>query len=343
MTATTVPFRARAWSVLAGFALASAAVCSVPAAHAQTTAATAWPNRNVRLILPLGPGSGADIGARLIADRVSKVWGQPVIVENKPGGDSILAITAVISANDDHILLWGPSAAFTAHPYSHAKVPYDIREIFPIARVTNTLVTVAVSSPTKAANVGELTQLARANPGKLNWASVTGLNDFLFQSYVRNQKLDMVRVPYRDAVQAATDLSEDRIQVYTSAYAISRPQVESGKVRPIGFTNSRRAGIMPNIPTVREQGFPELEFDGMVGIYGTRVVSEDARRRIAADIRVALQDPIVIDRLTATGQVINPGDAAEFSAAIEEQRKVASGAAQILGIKPAAGAAPVKE
>ncbi len=117
-------------------AIATLATAFLPATLAQ---AQTWPSRNVRLILPLGPGSGADIGARLIADRVSKVWGQPVVIENRPGGDGIVAITAVINANDDHILLWGPSAAFTAHPYSHAKVPYDIKEIFPIARVSNTL------------------------------------------------------------------------------------------------------------------------------------------------------------------------------------------------------------
>ena len=304
------------------------------AAQGASTAPT-WPTRNVRLILPLGPGSGTDISARMIAEKVSKLWGQAVVVENKPGGDSVVAINSVISANDDHILLWGPSAAFTAHPYTHAKLPYDIREIFPIARVTNTLVVFTVSSAIKPTSVAELVQLVKANPGKFNWASVTGLNDFLFQSFVRSQDLDIKRVPYRDAVQAANDLGEDRIQAYTSAFAIARPVLESGKIRPIAFTNTSRAGIMPNIPTVREAGFPQLEFDGMVGVYGTKAVSAEAKKRISADVRSALDDATIRERLTATGQVINPGDSAEFVAAIGEQRKVAAGAAQILGIKAA--------
>ncbi len=312
--------------------VALAVTLALAAAEAR---AQSWPTRSVRLVLPLGPGSGADIGARIIADRIAKTWGQSVVVENRPGGDSVVAISSVINANDDHVLLWGPSSAFTAHPYTHAKIPYDIREIIPIVRVSNTLVVITVSKDLKATSMAELAQQARDAPGKLNYASVTGLNDFLFQAFVREAKLDMVRVPYRDAVQAANDLAEDRIQAFSSAYAISRPQVESGKIRPIAFTNTKRAQIMPGIPTVREAGFPAMEFDGMVGAYSTKVVGPAARRRISADVREALKDPIVIDRLTATGQVVNPGDSDEFVAAIDEQRQVAAGAAKILGIKAA--------
>lgn len=315
--------------------LVAATALALLATASSGAMAQSWPQRSVRLILPLGPGSGADIGARLISDRLAKVWGQPVVVENRPGGDSVVAINTVINAKDDHMLLWGPSAAFTAHPYTHAKIPYDIKEIIPIVRVSNTLVVVTVANAVKATSMGELVALARTAPGKLNYASVTGLNDFLFQAFVKDANLDMIRVPYRDAVQAANDLSENRIQAYSSAYAIARPMVEGGKIRPIAFTNTKRAQIMPGIPTVREAGYSAMEFDGMIGAYSTAVVGAAARKRISADVRASLADPIVLDRLTATGQVVNPGDSAEFAAAIDEQRKVAAGAAKILGIKAA--------
>src|SRR5262249_26290692 len=94
--------------------------------------AQTWPQRTVKFVLPLGPGAGADIGARLLADRLNKKWGQPVVVENRPGGDSIVAIGAVLGANDDHTLLFGPSSSFVAHPYQHAKLPYNPDEIVPI-------------------------------------------------------------------------------------------------------------------------------------------------------------------------------------------------------------------
>ncbi len=319
-------------SRLAAACAAAVAAIALPAADA---VAQNWPQRIVRLVLPLGPGSGTDIGARIISERLAKEWGQSVVVENRPGGDSVVAISSVINANDDHILLWGPTASFTAHPYTHAKVPYDIREIIPITRVSNTLVVITVANSVKATTMAELAQRAREEPGKLNYASVTGLNDFLFQAFVKDAKLEMVRVPYRDAVQAANDLAQGRIHAFSSAYAISRAQVEGGKIRPLAFTNTLRAGIMSGIPTVREAGFPAMEFDGMVGVFSTKALNEAGRLRIARDVREALKDKVVIDRLTSTGQVVNPGDRDEFIAAIDEQRKVAAGAAKILGIKAA--------
>ena len=99
-----------------------------------------WPQRPVRFIVSLGPGSGADIGARLIADKLTAKWKQPVVVENRPGGDAVVAINALISAKDDHMLLYTPTSSFTAHPLPDAKLPYDPSELTPVARVSNTLV-----------------------------------------------------------------------------------------------------------------------------------------------------------------------------------------------------------
>src|SRR4051812_38463233 len=109
--------------ILAGLAIAFA----VLAAATQASSAQSWPTRPVKLVLPLGPGSGVDIGARLIADKLSQKWGQAVVVENRPGGDGIVAITAFTGAKDDHVLLVAPTSSFTAHPYLHDKLPYDPR------------------------------------------------------------------------------------------------------------------------------------------------------------------------------------------------------------------------
>ena len=105
-------------------------------AAAQPASPQSWPQRPVKFILPLGPGSGADIGARLIAEKLAAKWGQPVVVENRPGGDGFVAINAFVSARDDHMLLFGPASSFTAHPYLHDKLPYDPRDLAPVARVS---------------------------------------------------------------------------------------------------------------------------------------------------------------------------------------------------------------
>ena len=115
-------------------------------ASAGPSAAQNWPTRTVRLILPLGPGSGTDIGSRLLAERLSRRWGQPVVVENKPGGDGIVAIGAFVSARDDHVLLFAPASSFTAHPYMHDNLQYKPDDLATIARVSNTLIALSVPS-----------------------------------------------------------------------------------------------------------------------------------------------------------------------------------------------------
>ena len=127
--------------ILLAFALAG---MSAPAQ------AQEWPVRPVKFILTLGPGSGADLGARLLAEKLSARWGQPVVVENRPGGDGFVAINAFTGARDDHVLLFGPASSFTAHPYLHTRLPYDPRDLAPIARVSSTLVSIGRRRPAPA-------------------------------------------------------------------------------------------------------------------------------------------------------------------------------------------------
>src|SRR5580700_2976966 len=120
------------------------ALAFVMAASVTASAETKWPTRPVRFILTLGPGSGSDIGARLLADRLSQRWGQPVIVDNRPGGDGLVAINAFVTAHDDHVLLFAPSSSFTAHAYLHDNLPYQPSDLVPITRVSNTIITISV-------------------------------------------------------------------------------------------------------------------------------------------------------------------------------------------------------
>ena len=219
-------------------------------------AADAWPTRPVRFIVTLGPGSGVDIGARLIADKLSARWGQPVVVENRPGGDGILAITGFLGAHDDHVLLVSPVSSFTAHPYFHDKLPYEPRDLIPIARISKTVVAVSVPTSLNVNSLKELEALARAKPGQLNWTTATGFTDFVFAGYLHTVGLNMAKVPYKNPAGAVTDLAAGVIQVYMPAYAIVRPQVEAGTVKVLAVTNHERAPAIPDIPTARRGRLP---------------------------------------------------------------------------------------
>src|ERR1700741_1434365 len=115
-----------------------------PLFAAAPVAAQSWPTRPVKFILTLGPGSGADISARLLADRLTKKWGQPIVIENRPGGDGIVAINTFVTAQDDHVLLFAPSSSFIGHPYQHDNLPYKPDDLAPVARVSNTVVGISV-------------------------------------------------------------------------------------------------------------------------------------------------------------------------------------------------------
>src|SRR5436190_2416635 len=294
-----------------------------------------WPHKPVRFVLSLGPGSGADIGARLYADRLTKLWGQPVVVENKPGGDGVIAINAVIQAKDDHTLMWGPTANFVGHPYSLDQLPYDPKELVPVARVTGTVVTLGVPASMNVNSLKDLLTTAKQKNGWLNWTTAVTMTDIILEGFLKTQGIEAAQIRYKQPAEAVNDLISERLHLYSSAYAIVRPSVQSGKVKLLAVQARNRVPGL-DLPTVSELGFPGLNFEGLVGIIAARSsnLSEAAKERIAADIKTVSQDPLVAERLASTAQLNVPGNAAEFAASIEEQTKQLNDSAKLLGMKP---------
>jgi tripartite-type tricarboxylate transporter receptor subunit TctC len=309
--------------------------CTVLSLGATLAAAQTWPQRPVKFILSLGPGSGADIGARLYADGLTRLWGQPVVVENRPGGDGVIAINAVIQAKDDHTLLWGPTANFVGHPYSLDKIPYDPKELVPVARVSGTVVTLGVPASMNVGSLKELLETAKQKKGWLNWTTAVTMTDIILEGFLRSQGIDAAHVRYKQPAEAVSDLVSERIQLYSSAYAIVRPQAQSGKVKLLAVQARNRVPGL-DLPTVSELGFPGLDFEGLVGIIAARSsnLPKAASDRIGADIKAVSKEPAIAERLAATAQLNTPGDAAEFAASIDEQVKQLAESAKLLGLKP---------
>jgi tripartite-type tricarboxylate transporter receptor subunit TctC len=311
------------------------AFCTVALVNATSAIAQSWPQRPVKFTLSLGPGSGADIGARLYADRLTKLWGQPVVVENRPGGDGVIAINAVIQAKDDHTLLWGPTANFVGHPYSLESMSYDPKELVPVARVSGTVVTLGVPASMKVGSLKELLDTAKQKKGWLNWTTAVTMTDIILEGFLKSQGIEAAHVRYKQPAEAVNDLISERIQLYSSAYAIVHSQAQSGKVKLLAVqAHNRVPGL--DLPTVSEVGFPGLNFEGLVGIIAARSsnLPNAARDRIGADIKTVSKDPLVAERLAATAQLNTPGDAAEFAASIDEQVKQLAESAKLLGMKP---------
>ncbi len=232
-------------------------------------AAQDYPTRPVRFILPYGPAAGVDISARLLADRLTARWGKPVLVENRPGGDGLVAIGAFTGANDDHTLLFGPAGTFAVHPYEHEKLPYDAdRDLLPIASVTTIILAVSTSASLKLGSLGELVAMVRAQPGKLNAAAANGNADFLLFGFLKSSGLQVAKVPYRDIMQAPNDLAEGRIQLLMTSLVVVQPQMQTGKVKVLAVTSRARAPSAPDVPTAVEAGYPALQLESPIGVFG---------------------------------------------------------------------------
>src|SRR5437764_1724329 len=314
--------------------LGSAAAVRLLVARAEQASAQIWPQRPVKFIVPFGPGAGVDIGARLLADRLPAHWGKPVVIENRPGADGLVAIQAFVSANDDHVLLCSPSGSFTVHPFQYDRLPYTPADLVPIARISNTILAVGVPASMNIGTVAEFVARARAEPGKFNAAVVPGITEFTFDYFVKTAGLSVQKVPYRDIVQAATDVGEGRLQFYMGSYAIMQPQAQAGRLKILVVTGGQRAPILPEIPTATEAGFPALEVDGLVGVFGPRAMASELREKIGADIKAVAGDPEIAARLAGTAQVPNPGGPTEFADSVDDQRAKIATIAQALGIKP---------
>jgi tripartite-type tricarboxylate transporter receptor subunit TctC len=301
----------------ASIVLASAFGATAPAADGNG----AWPLRPVKIIVPIGAGTAPDAAARLVADGLRQRWGQPVVIENRPGADASVGTGAFANANDDHTLLFGFASALTVNPLIQEKVPFDpARDFVPISAVTNTIIAIAVHRDLPAHSLADLARIAEGTPGKILWGSGPSLPRFLFAAFLKQRNLDMLYVPYRDAGAAPIDLAEGRVQLLIVSLQATVGPVQSGKARVIAIANTHRAAMLPDVQTAIEAGYPEMSIDGLIGFFGWRGMPAKLRDRISADIVEVLKDPEMRARIEASGQLVLGGTPDEFTAAIERQR-----------------------
>jgi len=313
------------------------AVAIVAALAFSTTPSYAqpWPQRSVRVIVPFAPGSSPDVAARIFAEQLGVRWGKAVVVENLPGADGLVATAAFAAAQDDHILLFSPAAPITVYPLVQEKLSYDpVRDMLPISAVAETFGAISVPASLPVTTLSELVEYVRSRPGKLNWATAGGAFPILISGLMKLAELDMTHVPYRNQNLAIQDLAEGRIQLFATAMTALLPLAQAGKIRVVAVTNKKRSPLWPDIPTVTESGYPDLAFDGLIGVFAPRGTPDDRRERISADIRAIAADQVVAKRLGATGQIVRGSTPAEFTAAIEEQRSRISAIVQLIGKPP---------
>ncbi len=328
------------WSRAKAAALMLAPVLVTGAAHAQPSLQTSfptWPQKTVRFVIPLPPGSGTDLAGRLVAERLTERWGQPVVVENRQGADGIPAVSSFLSARDNHTFLLSFAGVITFNALLHERLPYDpATDLVPIAPVIDNFLGVSATALLKVNSLAELVQAARAQPGKLNWAATPGLPYYVLLALQKSAGIDMVQVSYRDFAPAYQDLNQGRLHVAATGVPTLAPHHQAGTAKLLFVTNRDRSPQTPDVPTAAEVGYGELTFEGTVGLYGWRDMPVSLKERIATDLNAITADPAFRARAIAVGTAPRSGTPAAFAAAIEEQR------AKIAAIHQASAKSPAQ-
>jgi tripartite-type tricarboxylate transporter receptor subunit TctC len=278
-----------------------------------------WPERTVRLISPSSPGGSPDIVARLFAEKLSMRWKVGVIVENRPGADGMIAIQAVLGATDGHTLLATHSGAITVTP-AIRKLPYN-EDWRPLSTAAIDFLAVAVPAASSVRSLADLIAAAREKPGALNWYAAPGGPVMVFGEFVRNNRLDMVFVPYKAGTEAVRDLSESRIQVSLVPLAVALPLAQAGKLRLIAITNPEAAPIAPDVPTASGAGHPELAIQGVLGFFAPKSMPDSVQQQISGDIQTVANDPEIYNRLEKVGLIARGSTPGDYARYLDEQRQ----------------------
>ena len=297
-----------------------------------SSAAQSWPQRPVRMMVPIVPGSSPDVAARVFGERLAERWGKAVIVENRPGADGLIGTAAFAGTQDDHVLLFSFAAPLSVYPAIQEKLSYDPgRDVLPVSVAVETFGTLSVPASLPVTTLAELVAFARARPGQLNWSTGGGAFPILMAGFIKAVGIEMTHVPYANQNLAIQDLAEGRIQVFATPMTAVLPLAQSGKLRVLAVTNKVRSAMWPAVPTVKEAGYPDLAFEGLLGVFAPRDTPLDRRERIAAEIRAVAADPAVVARLGATGQIVRGSTPAEFAAEIDDQRSRIGAIVKLVG------------
>jgi tripartite-type tricarboxylate transporter receptor subunit TctC len=290
-------------------------------AFAQPGSGRTWPERAVRITVPFAPGISVDVAARTLADALAKRWNQAVIVENRPGADTMVGTQAFLNSGDDHGLLFTAQSTFTVIPLLYAKVPYDpVHDMCPITLAVDDYLAIAAAPSLEVSSLPGFVKLARHNPTKLNFYAAPGAPYLAYLAFEKSAGIATTYVAYNNPVSAIADLSEGRIHIAVMPLTSVLGSAQTGKVKLLAVTNAERNPIVPEIPTVTEAGYPELAFGGLLGFFGPKNMTAERRERIASDVTTALKDPDVQQRLTKVGLTPRGTTPTQFATILDEQR-----------------------
>ena len=295
-----------------------------------------YPSKPVRIVVPFTAGSATDILARTFGQKLSEIWGQPVIVENHPGAGGTIGAAIVAKSAPDGYTLLVHSAAQAYNPSIYPNLPYDTAkdfvEIVPLAGQPNVLV---VAPATGFKTAGDLVAAAQKKPGELNFASAGTVSG----THINGEKfrlaagIDVVHIPYKGTPEAITDTMTGRVTYFFSPISAALPNVREGKLVALGVSTAKRSSALPNVPTLAESGLPGFDYNLWVGMFAPAGTPSDIVDKINRDVGRVLQTPEALARLAALGSEAMPMTPAEFRKFVRDEIDDAAKVIKAAGIK----------
>ncbi len=261
----------------------------------QFAQAQGYPNKPIRIVVPYPAGGGIDTMSRVIGIQLSQRWGQPVIIDNRPGAGTIVAAEGVAkAAPDGYTLMITTDATVTINQHLYTKLPYDpVKDFIPVTQLVFLNQLLLVNPSVQAGNLKELIAYAKANPGKLNYGSYgSGSQPHLSMELFKSQTgIDIVHVPYKGIPQAIPAAIAGEVQLTFSGAASSLAHLKSGRLKALAIGGKTRLGLVPDVPTFAEQGFPDIPSNAWFGLFAPAGTPREVVMKLHAEITKILTEP----------------------------------------------------
>jgi tripartite-type tricarboxylate transporter receptor subunit TctC len=314
---------------------AAAALCALALAFAPAAEAQSYPNKSIRIVVPYPAGGGIDLIARAVGNQLTQRWGQPVIIENKPGSGTIAAAENVAkSAPDGYTLMLTTDSTITINPHLYPKLPYDpARDFAPVTQLVLLNQLLLANANVPANTLTELIAYAKANPGKLSFPYASSTAQVAGETLRAMSGIEAVAVAYKSSPQAATDLISGQTQFYFIDFGTGLPHIKSGRMRALAATN-KRTDLLPGVPAMSETlpGFALTSWNGVLAPAGT---PSEVVNKLNAEMRAVLARPELRERLNVIGlEVMGTGTPEDFGAFLKVELAKWANWVKEAGIKP---------
>lgn len=292
-------------------------VLGVGLSHAQN-----YPNRTVKMIVPLTTGSGADIAGRVVAKSLAETWKQSVIIENRPGAGGLIGTGVVVNSEPDGYTLLVQSASYAANPAIYKKLPYDpLKSLTDVAILGQTPYVMITAADGPYQSIRDLVIAAKSKPGEITFASAgVGSSTHLAAEYFNQiMGIKLIHIPYKGSPEAIADTMSGRTAFYMAPLDTAIGQLKGGKVRALGVTSKMRNPAVPDIPSIAEQGYANFEIGLWFGVWAPAATPPTIVKKINQDINQAMQDPEVKTAYENKGIKATPMSPAEFTKFVREE------------------------